>query len=421
MKALNADLAPAQVFGFPIGGYQPAVRCRFWSNNAIDFFDFSFDPTVATNRLLYVQHIEEPQNDSGVILLSNYDKSIPANLIGYLIHLGWGLNTPDGIKNKEADGAVAPALWVVKQSDISGGVKGQKPELYTIFELRGVWQAVLNAQPIRLGPEPYYWHYVDVNESEAGADNIPELANKTIFECLKYLIETSLSEQTGLGFFLDDLGDQDDGKINDINVENPFPSGEVSLLYDETTEIFGTYGSFISKLMSRTDCYLRTEPGLTFKVIYPQESDGIDETYYSDSALGHPFYEINHGRIGERSAGTPLPNHIQIFGGEHDITGLPLYEGHWFDPDHYTTPPTTFTPAAIEAAYTGDFMPVTFEGNEEDETWDKTLTSNAQCVNTATTLGLKMKAITLGTRLLIPMDASLELYDRVSVEDTRGL
>ncbi|KKL12463.1 hypothetical protein LCGC14_2535500, partial [marine sediment metagenome] len=76
---------------------------------------------------------------------------------------------------------------------------------------------------------------------------------------------------------------------------------------------------------------------------------------------------------------------------------------------------------AIEAAYTGDFMPVTFEGNEEDETWDKTLTSNAQCVNTATTLGLKMKAITLGTRLLIPMDASLELYDRVSVEDTRGL
>jgi len=188
-----------------------------------------------------------------------------------------------------------------------------------------------------------------------GVNNIPELANKTVYGCLEYLIETSLSEQTGLAFYLDALGDQDDGLINDTAVVNPFPSNGFSLLKrDDVVEEFGTYGDFIGKLLALTNCRLRTEPSLIFKVIYPQDSDAVDETYYSS------------------------------------------------------------------AAYTGDFMPVTFEGDEENETWDKTLVSNAQCTAKAESLGVQMKANALGTRVIIPMDARVELFDRVKTVDTRG-
>ena len=483
-KSLNADLLTSQTTGFPTGGFQPAVRCKFHANtiNGEPSYDYSFDPTVTTNRLEHVQHIEEPQNDSGVIMISNNDKSVPVDLRGYLIHLGWGLNTSSGIKNNEAAGAVAPALWVVKQDDISGAIKGQRPDLYTIFELRGVWQAVLNAQPIRLGTAPYFWSYIDPLDFElgAGVNNIPELADRTVFDCLRYLIggdesaavtagsfvigityrivsvgttdftligavsntvgvgftatgagsgtgtaivvgNTGLSKQTGLGFYLDDLGDQDDGLINDLTKVNPFPTDGPSLLYDGEIEAFGTYGSFINKLLALTNCRLRTKPSLTFKVIYPQDSDTADETYYSSASSGHPFYEVNHGRIGERSAGTPLPNHIQIWGGEDEVTGLPLYSGNWFDPDHYTTPPATFDSAAIEAAYTGNFMPVTFEGDEFNPTWDVNLPSNDECKELAESLGLQMTANSLSTRVIIPMDARVELYDRVAISDVRGI
>uniref|UniRef100_A0A6M3L7C4 Uncharacterized protein n=1 Tax=viral metagenome TaxID=1070528 RepID=A0A6M3L7C4_9ZZZZ len=422
MRTLNADLLLAQVLGYPEGGYRPAVRCKLWSNDALTSYDYSYNPNLATNRLQYVRHIEEPQNDSGVIMLANYDKSLPADLKGYLVHLGWGLDTAAGIKNDETAGAVSPALWVVKQSDISGAPKGQTPQLYSILELRGVWQAVLNAQPIRLGAEPYYWSNVYMGTTneylEAGVDNIPELTNKTVYWCLKYIIETSLSTQTGLGFYLDDLGTQDDGLINSII---PFPSGEVSLIYPEELVPFGTYGTFINKLLKLTKCRLRTKASLTFEVIYPQEDDAVNEAYYDSASSGHPFYEVNHGRVGERSEGTPLPNHIQIWGGENEVTGLPLYEGHWFDSDHFDTAPTSYTSAAIQAAYTGDFMPVTFEGDEGNPTWDINITSNQQCEDRAESLGLQMKEQSKATRLLVPMDASVELYDRISIEDERGL
>ncbi|KKL86555.1 hypothetical protein LCGC14_1943560 [marine sediment metagenome] len=421
-KSLNADLLTAQTTGYPTGGFQPAVRCKFHANT-IDgepSHDYSFDPTVTTNRLQHVQHIEDPQNDSGVILLSNNNKSVPVDLRGYLVHLGWGLNTASGIKNNEASGAVAPALWVLKQSDISGAPKGQQNELYTVFELRGVWQAILNAQPIRLGATPYFWSNISPAFLGEGVNNIPELANKTVFECLEYLIETSLSEQTGLGFYLDALGDQDDGLINDITKVNPFPTDGVSLLYDYEIEPFGTYGAFINKLLALTNCRLRTQPSLTFKIIYPQDSDSVDETYYSDMAVGHPFYEVNHSRIEERSSGTPLPNHIQIWGGEDEMTGLPLYSGNWFDSDHYSTEPTSFDSAAIEAAYTGAFMPVTFEGDELTVIWERGFVSNAQCAALAASLGIQMRANALGTRVIIPMDARVELFDRVKTVDTRG-
>ena len=149
-RTLQADLLTAQVSGFPTGGYSPAVRCILTSKNGLTLIDYSFDPTVTTNRLRHVEQTEERENDSGIILLSNYDKIVPS-VLGYQVDLGWGLNTSSGLQE---DSAVTSRLWVMVQSDISGGPKGAKPQLYTLLQLQGVWQVILNRQPVRLTSTP---------------------------------------------------------------------------------------------------------------------------------------------------------------------------------------------------------------------------------------------------------------------------
>jgi len=394
-RTLNADLKTAQEAGYPTGGYQPAVRCIFTSKDGGTTHDYSFNPTVNTNRLEHVQQIEERESDSGVILLSNYDRSVPADLTGYYVDLGWGLNTSDGVKWDTAAGAVAPRLWVMHQSDVSGAPKGGRPNLYTLFQLQGVWSTILNKQPVRLGETPYF-QYIDTETT------IPALTNLTIYGVIEYLIETALSAQTGLTFTLDALGSQDDGHID---TDIPFPSsGELMRTINaETPGTFQTYGEVILSLLELTNCVIIPRANLAFKIVYPQSSDTADETYYSSNADGHPFYEVENRRL------NMTPNHIEVFGTDPE-SGV----GDWFDPDHYDTPPSRpFTPAEIEAAYTGEFMPVTQPISEDG------LDTEAEADNRAAFYGWQLKDQILGTRVLIPMDARVELYDRVKVIDER--
>ncbi len=476
-RTLHADLLTAQVSGYPTGGYKPAVRCILTSNDGGTTHDYSFDPTVNTNRLQHTQQAEERENDSGVILLSNYDRSVPTDLTGYYVDLGWGHNTSSGNKWASGDGAVSPRLWVMRQSDISGAPKGGRPQLYTLFQLQGVWGVVLNTQPVRLGTTPYF-------QDENGL-----LAGMTIYGCLEYLIETSLTAQTGLTFTLDALGSQDDGHI-DTDIVFPtitagsFVTGdEYRILTVGTTDFtligasantvgivfvatgagsgtgtatsittslreinadspgtFQTYGELILSLLELTKCIIIPRAGLAFKIVYPQSSDAADETYYSSNADGHPFYEVENRRL------NMVPNHIEVFGTDIE-TGV----GDWFDSDHFTTVTagsfitgsiyyiltigsTDFTAIGATSntvrlvftatgagsgtgtavGYTGEFMPVTQSISEDG------LDTEAETDARAAELGWQLKDQILGTRVIIPMDARVELYDRVRVEDNRG-
>ncbi len=394
-RALNADLLEAQTFGYPTGGYQPALRCIFTSKDGGTTHDYSFNPTVTTNRLIHTQQIEEGESDSGVILLSDYDRTVPADLTGYYVDLGWGHNTADGIKWASGDGAVSPRLWVMQQSNVSGAPKGSQPQLYSVFQLQGVWGVILNKQPVRLGTTPLFRYDAE--------NTIAALTNLTIYGVIEYLIETALSAQTGLTFTLDALGSQDDGHIN---TDIPFPSsGELMReINADSPGRFQTYGELILSLLELTKCVLIPRTGLAFKIIYPQTSDTADVTYYSSATSGHPFYEVEHRRL------TMVPNHIEIFGTDPETT-----IGDWFDTDHYATPPTRpFTPADIETAYTGEFMPVTESKSEYG------LDTEAECDNRAEFYGRQLKDQILGTRVIVPMDARVELYDRIKIYDSRG-
>jgi len=395
-RTLHADLLTAQTTGYPTGGYAPAVRCIFTSKDGGTTHDYSFDPTVTTNRLEHVQQVEERENDSGVILLSNYDRSVPADLTGYYVDLGWGHNTASGNKWDTAAGAVAPRLWVMQQSDISGAPKGGRPQLYTLFQLQGAWATILNKQPVRLGDTPLFRYDAE--------NTIAALTNLTIYGVIEYLIETALTAQTGFTFTLDALGTQDDGHID---TDIPFPgSGELMReINADSPGRFQTYGELILSLLELTNCIIIPRAGLAFKIIYPQASDTVDETYYDNATSVHPFYEVENRR-------TNLPaNHIEVFGTDPE-TGV----GDWFDSDHYTTAPTRpFTPAEIEDAYTGSFMPITRSISEDG------LDTEAEADARASALGWQLKDQTLGTRVIVPMDARVELYDKVQVKDNRGV
>lgn len=448
MKTLHADLLSAQTVGYPTGGYKPAIKCIVTAKSGSPTYDYSFDPTKNTNRLENVQLNWSREEESGVLLVKNNDRTILTDLTGHYVDIGMGLDTASGVRWGTSDGASRPRLWVVEQQNVSGGGKDSKKDIYTVFKLQGVWSGVLNQQPLRLGTAPYY-------QDENGL-----LAGKTIYGCLKYLIETTLSTQTGISFTLDALGDVNDGYIgttipflvvnsgsfvvgtvyriltvgstdymaehgasaNTIGVVfiaavvgtgngtavgpplvqlNGTPdSGQQGIGQPDTPKTFETYKSLIHDLMNLTNCVLRAEPGLAFKVVYPQDTDATDETYASSAALGHPFYEYLNVSISMR------PNHVEVFG-KQDAS----VSGNWYDPDHYDGA----TPATTPQNYDGTFMPVV------KSDWYPGLQTPGECGAQAAAIGRQLREQRLSQRLIIPMDTRVELYDRIAVIDTRGV
>ena len=490
MRTLTATLVTAQVSGYPTGGYKPAPRFILTSRDGATTYDYSADPTLTTSRLLYAQQKEYRFNGNGQALISNYDRSLPASLVGYYVDMGWGLNTSTGVKWAEADGAVTQRLWVMKHNSSSGAEKGQTPKLFNLLQLENVWEAVLNKQPLRIGTtKPFY-------QDEAGV-----LANKTVYSVLEYLIETALTEQTRYTFALNPLGDQDDGLISTVIPYTTVASGSfvVGRVYkiltvgtDFVTEqyakantvgtrfiaqVAGTgtgtatasifdinpeavapsdqgmhdsYGAYIQGLMAKTTkgLWLRAEVTtqgtpdvITFKVMYPQSTDAVVKTYYSDPANGHPFYEVQHSLVQSDA------NHVEVYGGEADP---PTVFGEWYDPDEYTTVTagsfvtgksyyiltvgtTDFTLIGATANAIGIRFTATGAGSGTGTAkldnarfmplpatfWDEGILTDAAAVIRATEIGRQLKDKLVGLRLIMPMDAASEIGDRIQAVDTR--
>ena len=412
MRTLNANLTTAQQVGYPVGGYAPAIQCILYAVDDVTYYDYSFDPTANDNVLRHISQTEHVfEGGSGKIILQN-NATVPSDLTGYHTDIGWGMNTADGLKY-----SVTTRMWVMKQDKFSRSKQLGRPEYYTVLELGDAWSAVMMKQPVRLGSAPYYrlsLAYInDILDDVTNTYN--NLLDKTIYACIEYLIETALKAQTGISFTLDALGTQDDGFINNPLVI-PFPSDGSALIRDinETSpSLFATYAEVITSLLEITKCTIVPLPNLAFKIMYPQTSDVADETYYTLSSDGIPFYEAIDRKL------NMLPNHVEVYGGmitDETLTtfGEPEFVGDWFDSDHYSTPPTRpFTPAEIETAYDGGFMPVTYT------IWEQGLASDSACDDRAEQYGMQYKHEKSSSRIVLPMDTSVELYDKVKIENTR--
>jgi len=255
----------------------PYYKLVFTSKDGGTTVDLSTDSATYGNRILLIDHIEEPYDDFATIILRNVDRAIPS-IKGYWVEIGYGYTTGAGneyLGDGTNEGA-PPRLWVKHQQTVSSGGK-----LWEVLELEGMW-AKLREQVMRLGDPPLY------TES---------YTTDTIFD----IIGIILSE---LGMTLNALA-EDDGIINSLQPQ-----------FDINIQPFEYAASLIYRLLNMTASYLKALDDLEFEIKYPQSDDAVDLTFYSDQAPY--FYEYL-----ER-ANVLVPNHFIVYGNSGD-------DGLWTD------------------------------------------------------------------------------------------
>ncbi len=75
-RTLHADLLTTQQLAY----FSPAFQCIFKDKSGATVADYSFDPTVTTNRLEGITHYEEPfdtGDPESTIILRNNDVAVP--------------------------------------------------------------------------------------------------------------------------------------------------------------------------------------------------------------------------------------------------------------------------------------------------------------------------------------------------------
>lgn len=355
MRTIHADLITAQKSG------------------AADPFHYLYiNSTDYASRLISYEWIEEPYRDRATIVLANSDRHFNAtanDLRGMSFTIGTGYVTAstnkycgDGL-GSEAN----PTLWVKSQSLVS-----MAGELVCILECEGSWmklRELVFTSVARGDAAPFF------NLAFTSTDPIFDLIEKILVEA---------------GFTLNTLT-EDDGIIDDflpVFTANPFE-------YD-------TADYLIYRLIQMTKCYIRSVESSAFEIVYPQSTDAVKETYYSDQAPYFKEYVEKKNLL--------VPNHIIVYcnrdpDGTWDSAEYPLITGNAYDDDQFTS-----------EVYDGEYTEVT------EYHIAPYISNQTDADNRASAILTRYKAETLAGRLLLPFhDCRVELYDRVKANDARGL
>lgn len=327
----------------------PYIYLLFTSSDGGTTHNYSVDQKG--RRILSVDHREEAYNDYAVIVLRNNDRTVP-DLTGYWTEIGYGDYSSGGGNEYE----LTPRLWVKNQQTVSAG--GQ---LYDILELEGMW-AQLREELYRVGTPPYY-----IQTTEDGDFG----SSPTAFDIMGLIM-------TEIGFTLNALV-EDDGIINtytptfSVNDTRPFEYG-AGILY---------------RLIKMTKSYLKPLKSLEFEIKYPQASDAVDLTYYSDAA--YYFYKyIERLKL-------LIPNHIIAYGNVGS-------DGLWTD---------YITGEALDQTQIDKYKDVT------DLEIAPEVTTQTDIDNRASALLTRFGSEVLGGFMVAPHDCRLELYDRIAIQDNR--
>lgn len=337
------------------------------SGAADPYIYIEINSTDYSSRLISFEQREEPYRDTAVIVLANSDRHFNSednDLRGYSFTIGHGYVTGSGNRYcGDGDGTEdMPTLWVKSQSIIS--LEG---ELVCVLYAEGGWMKLREHRFITTADPPYF--------------NIKFTATQSIYQ----LIEKALDE---VSFTLNALGTQDDGIINDFQP-----------IFTANPLTFESPASLIYRLIPMTKSYVRQVESSAFEIVYPQSSDSVDETYYSYQAPYFKEYVEKKNLL--------VPNHIVVFcNREEDGTWVTdnIVTGHARDSDQFTG-----------TSYTGNYEEVI------EYHIAPYITLQADADNRAEAILQRYKAETLAGRLVLPFhDCRVELYDRISIEDTRG-
>ncbi len=310
------------------------------------------------SRLEYIEYHEEAYRERAIIGLSNRDNSLDdLDIDGEEFEIKTGHDTTDQGGNS-TDTVTHATMWVKSHQIIS--IQGER--IYQI-SAEGMWIRLREQKVISGVTGPQDQMYSNVFN-----------ATNTVYELMELIIEGALGWTLVIA--------PNDGIINtfkpvfSIN-QMPFENG-AALLY---------------RLVWMTKEYIRMRNNKRVDLIYPQVSDDVDETYYSDRA--HWFTEYVEKSI------LLIPNSIVVLcnqdpTGEWNTAAYPLIVGTASDQaqiDKYAE--------VIEVFVVGS------------------ITSQSDADDRADAILSKLKSEILGGRLIIPHDSRVELYDKVSIEDYR--
>lgn len=315
-----------------------------------------------SSRLLYLEHHEEAYRDRAIIGLSNRDGTLDGvDMDGKEFEIGYGYDS-SGNGGTTTDKVDTATLWVKSHQIIS--VMGER--IYQIYA-EGQW--------MRLREQRVIAGITGVANQAAPYSNTFN-ATHTVYGLFELILEG------GMGWTLNAFAGVQDGLINSFR-----PVFEINQMPYENA------AALLYRLIWMTRCYLRAKNSKAWDLVYPQTSDAVDETYYSDKA--HWFTEYAEKTI------LLIPNSIVVLcnqdpNNEWDTDAYPLIVG-------------TATDATHIAKY-AEIVQVFIAGNIRNQN-----DANARAAAILT----RLKSEILAGRLVIPHDARVELYDKVSVVDTR--
>jgi len=363
MRSLSGALTTAQ----KATTATPYVKFKLTSVGGGTTYDY-------TARVLRLEHHEEPYNEYATVVLDNHDRGVTDDVRGYWVQIAYGYITGNAVADSEgsesagnnstAEYSYTPRLWVKNQMELSsrGNVK-------TILELEGMWNILREIQWISAAEGPPSFYYKGYSTDTVMA-----------------IISSLLGD---VGFSLDAIGTQSDGIID---VDTPI----FQINGADAVEVFDYYADIIYRLLTITKCYLRSKTGLAFKVIYPQSGDAVDETYYSDQQYIFSEYLERKKLL--------IPNHIYVLWGDPG-GGLGWPDWDW------TAGHAGEAVDATEVAMYRDCPGIIIAGE---------LTTEAAADVRASAKLTRLKAEQLGGHLVVRHDCSVELYDRVEIDDQRG-
>ena len=338
MRSVSGTLETAQTAAFRT----PYIHLLFTSHDELTTYDLSTDSPAYGNRILLIDHFEEPYNDYATIVFRNYDGGLPTDLRGYWVEIGYGDVTGGG--NEYSD---TPRLWVKHHQVVSAGGK-----YLTVLELEGMWMKMQETL-LRIGSPPYYTE---------------EYTGDTVYDLIVILLA-----EVSPAFTLAALV-EDDGIIN--SYAPVFSINDVQPFEDAAS---ATY-----RLIKMTKSYLRAKASLEFEVKYPQVSDPVNATYFTNQ-----FYEYTNRN------NLVVPNHIYVFAN-----------------------------AGADELWTDI---ITAEATVPGDTYDDTpnivlapeITTQEDADNRADAIVARLAAEDQSGRLIIPHNCQHELYDYVRVMDSR--
>ena len=336
MRAITGTLEAAQ----------KAVSVTPYIRIVIDGDDYS-----SGIRLKQLEHHEEAYRDRAVIVLRNDDRALDdVAFIGKYFEIGYGCVTDSGNEYSNT-----PGLWVKSHQLIS-----YEGESACLLQCEGMWMLLRELRVMIIGDPPYWTSRYDKTH--------------TVYQLIDLLVQTA-------GYTLDALGDQDDGIINNflpVLDINRFP--------------FENAAAVLYRLIYMTKCYLRMEADKQVKIIYPQTTDAVKETYYSDR--GHYFLEYVEKK------NLLVPNEIDVYCNQSP-------DGSWEN---------VIVGEAEDAAAKEDYGITVLHPYVA-----ASINSQTAADNRAAAILTRLKAEILAGRLVVPHDCRVELYDKVAVYDSRGV